>query len=84
MQSIILTLYRTIASILITVPAIFNFENNNGVVGSLLYIPTWMVLLTLLFIYIDEKIVPMLIRFKEWRLKVEIKNIGLAPHAYKP
>lgn len=77
MHYLIIYLYRIVATALIISPAIFNIEQNSGILNSLLYIPAWMTTLTLLFIYIDEKFIYFLTTIQVLYSKRKHKKLSL-------
>lgn len=82
MHYLIIYLYRIMATALIMSPAILNFEHNSGLLNSLLYIPAWMTILTLLFIYIDERLIHFFTTIQSLHTKRNNKKLSLTSKVF--
>ena len=78
--SMVTYIYRIISIGIIIAPAIFNVKNISEITTSLLYIPLWMLFISLLCIYIDEKLVSGLKSVKKWRSSLNNTQAVLQDH----
>lgn len=56
LSQVIMVFYRILAIIVILTPIVLNIMNKGDIVYSLLYLPLLTLLLTIFFIYVDQKL----------------------------